>query len=179
MNWMFCRIRVWVFVFSFRKHESGFRQKHVITTLTLLRSDIAPWLFYFFNFLKFSSIHVCARTNTNTHSVVRQTNQLPQGLLACEKGQGALLFSLWFSYYTQINTVELFWHPRALDPEFFSVSQSPYLPLFHCLSVWQTHTYSHMMLRTYSGIAKQTSKQTYTHTHTAHAFVWRNVFSGW
>lgn len=169
----------------FRKHESGFRQKHLITTLTLLRSDIASWLFFYLNFL-FSSIHVCVRINTYTHSVVRQTNQLPQGLLACEKEQGALLFSLWFSYYTQINTVELFWHPRALDPErvsteFFSLSLflSVALSLSISLSVWQTHTYSHMMLHTYSVIAKQTSKQTYTHTHTTHAFVWRNVFSGW
>lgn len=114
---------------------------------------------------------MCVRTNTYTHSVVRQTNQLPQGLLACEKGQGALLFSLWFSYYTQINTVELFWRPGALDPErastdFFSLSlflsQSPYLPLFHCLSDRHTHTRTWC----YALIQALPNKQVNKHIHT-------------
>lgn len=57
-------------------------------------------------------MHVCM--STHTHCAVRQTNQLPSGVLACQKGQRALLFSLWFSYYTEINTVELFCHTQGL-----------------------------------------------------------------
>lgn len=134
------------------------------------------------------SEHICVRVLTYAH--IAQSDRLtscPQGHLACEKGRGALLFSLWFSYYTEINTVELFWRPRALDPErastqifclcSLSLFQSPCLHLFH----WQARTRT-LSTRTpcYALIQALPSKQINKHGRTLLMhFVWWNVFGGW
>lgn len=80
----------------------------------------------------FLKLLFCVRTHTFYSQTGYPAAPRP---LACDRGQGAPLFSLWFSYYTQINAVELLWHPRALDPErvrteflyLLSVSLSPSL----------------------------------------------------
>lgn len=86
----------------------------------------------------------------------RQTNQLPSGPLASEQGQGALLFSLWFSYYTEINTVELFSDTQGLWRQWarglnsficlFAVAFSAQsVSQFHCL--WQAGTWCHARIQ--------------------------------
>lgn len=88
---------------------------------------------------------------------VRQTNQLPSGFFGWRIGTGSpFVFFLWFSYYTEINTVELFcdtqglWRQRARGLNSFiclfslafsaqSVSQ------FHCL--WQAGAWCHTRIQ--------------------------------
>lgn len=105
-------------------------------------------------------------TNAHAHSFffpfLSQSDLLtscPKAFWLAKKGPRAPLFSLWFSYYTEINTVKLFcatqrhWtHGELALNAFISFFFFPFLfSLFICpvsLCFALTHTYLHMMLHT-------------------------------
>lgn len=145
---------------------SFFLRKYLLTLLSLFRSDraLCVWLSIF---EPNTCMHARMHMQTLSLFTTRQTNQHPQGLLAGEKGQRALLFSLWFSYYTEINTVKLFcatqglWTQREWALNAFISLSLPYLLLFPCL--FDTHAHKPHIFRHY-----QTNSWNYGETRCMH-----------
>lgn len=163
MNWI-------VFVYLcfhailFRKHESGFRQKHAFT---LFSSDIVRWHFWIRRHTR-----LCVRTH------ILQSDRLtscPWAFWLLKRDKELFCFhcdSVITQRLTQWNsaaTPKGFGPGRASTDSFIlslPLPQSAYLPLFYCLSDRHTHTWYYRLIQALPN--KQKNKQTNTYTHSSY-----------
>lgn len=112
---------------------------------------------------------VCTHACTCRHFLYSQLDRLtstPKAFWLVKRDR-VLLFSLWFSYYTEINTVKLFcatqglWTQREWALNAFISLSLPYLLLFPCL--FDTHAHKPHIFRHY-----QTNSWNYGETRCMH-----------